>query len=471
MVLKIYNTQARRKEVFIPLEKGKVKIYVCGVTPYDLSHVGHARSYVAFDVIRRVFEYLGYKVTYVQNFTDVDDKIIARAKKEGIDPLALSQRYIGEYFKDMDALGVKRADSYPCVSEKIPEIIHMVAALIEKGVAYEVDGDVYLDVSKKKDYGKLSAQPIEELKAGARIRLDEKKRSPLDFALWKKAKPDEISWPSPWGEGRPGWHIECSVMSMELLGSTLDIHGGGQDLIFPHHENEIAQSESYSGRPFVRYWLHNGLVTVEGQKMSKSLGNFITIRELLTRHDPHALRFFLLSAHYRHPLDFSERALEDANKGLKRIQTTIFNIKNAMTYASNKGDDSFRGKINSAKKDFLQALCDDFNIPGAIATLFTFTREINAYVAENPGKADLEDALEILRELTGVLGLSFKEEAPELVKGLIEEIIQIRVGFREKKDYEASDNIRERLLSLGISIEDRRQGTVWRFIVSSESQL
>jgi cysteinyl-tRNA synthetase len=470
MVLKIYNTATRKKEVFTPTEEGKVGMYVCGVTPYDLSHVGHARSYVAFDVIRRVLEYLGYRVTYVQNFTDVDDKIIERAKKEGIDPLELSRRNIAEYFQDMDALGIKRADSYPRVSEKIPEIIEVVKSLVEEGLAYEVDGDVYLDVSKNMGYGKLSGQRVDDLKAGARVDVDKKKKNPLDFALWKRAKAGEISWPSPWGDGRPGWHIECSVMSTAALGATLDIHGGGQDLIFPHHENEIAQAESYTGKPFVRFWLHNGLITVEGQKMSKSLGNFISVKELLLKHSPQSLRFFLISAHYRRSLDFSNRALRDAEKGLQRIQNTIFNIKNAIIYAFDETDPEFREIIDSARTRFVEALADDFNVPEALAILFSFVRKINIYLSENPVKANLDFALETLIELTGVLGLIFAEEVPELVKTLIEEIISVRSDLRAKKDFESSDRIRNRLSDIGILIEDRAQGTTWRFNVPSESQ-
>jgi cysteinyl-tRNA synthetase len=470
MVLKIYNTEARKKEVFTPLEEGKVGMYVCGITPYDLSHVGHARSYVAFDVIRKSLEYFGYNVRYVQNFTDVDDKIIERAEKEGIDPLKLSHRNIAEYLRDMDALGVKRADSYPQVSEKIPEIIEVVRALVEEGLAYEVEGDVYLDVSKKVDYGKLSGQPIEDLKAGARVDVDEKKKNPLDFALWKKAKSNEISWRSPWGEGRPGWHIECSVMSMELLGSTLDIHGGGQDLIFPHHENEIAQAESYTGQPFVRFWLHNGLITVDGQKMSKSLGNFITVKELLERFDPQSLRFFLLSAHYRRSLDFSERAVRDSKKGLMRIQNTIFNVKNALTYASDKTDSEFKEIIKNARIGFVEALEDDFNVPEALAILFRLVRKINTYVSESPGKANLDFALKTIKELTEILGLTFAEDVPKLVKELIEEIIRIRSDLRAKKDFESTDRIRNRLSERGIVIEDRSQGTVWRFAMPLESR-
>jgi cysteinyl-tRNA synthetase len=470
MVLKVYNTATRKKEFFTPIEKGKVRMYVCGITPYDLSHVGHARSYVAFDVIRRVLEFMGFEVRYVQNFTDVDDKIIERAKEEGVNPLELSGRYIEEYFRDMDALGVKRADGYPRVSEKIPEIIDVIKGLIEKKVAYEVGGDVYLDVTKKEGYGKLSGQDIEELKAGARVKRDEKKKIALDFALWKKAKVDEISWQSPWGEGRPGWHIECSVMSMEALGATLDIHGGGQDLIFPHHENEIAQSESYTDKPFARYWLHNGLVTVEGQKMSKSLGNFITVKELLERYNPQTVRFFLLSAHYKKPLDFSERAVKDAEKGLMRIQNTLFNIKNALVHAGDGGQDMFREKIDRTSRGFVKALEDDFNVPKALAVLFDFIRQTNTYAQEAPLQKSLNDALETIRELAGVLGLKFEEEVPQLIRDLMDAIIKIRSDLRAKRDFAASDEIRKQLLKIGIILEDHKEGTVWRFIVPLEPQ-
>jgi cysteinyl-tRNA synthetase len=465
MVLKVYNTAARKKEVFAPLEAGKVRMYVCGVTPYDLSHVGHARSYVAFDVIRRVLEYLGYDVNYVQNFTDVDDKIIERAKEEDVDPLELSEKYINEYFTDMDALSIKRADSYPRVSQKIPQIINMIETLISKKGAYEVDGNVYLDVLKKQGYGKLSGQEIKDLKAGARVAVDERKRNPLDFAVWKKAKPGEISWSSPWGKGRPGWHIECSVMSMESLGPTLDIHGGGQDLIFPHHENEIAQSESLTGKSFVRYWLHNGLMTVEGRKMSKSLGNFTSIKDLLKGHKPQTLRYFLISTHYRRPLDFSNRAIKDAEKGLQRIQSTLFNIGNAIEHASDASDDELKKLSESVKQGFIEALEDDFNVPRALANLFDFIREVNPYLEENPVKKSLVYAEVTIKELTAVLGLKFEEEIPAQVRSLIELIINLRAEMREKGDYEASDNIRKQLLALGILLEDRERGTVWRFKV------
>ena len=466
MVLRVYNTATRRKEVFKPLVKGRVSMYVCGVTPYDESHVGHARSYVAFDVIRRVLEYLGFKVSLVQNFTDVDDKIIERGKKEGVHPLELSRKYIEEYYRDMDALGVKRADSYPLVSEHIPDIIAMVKSLVEKGLAYEVTGDVYMDVRQKRDYGKLSGQPLKDLLAGSRVEVNEKKKNPLDFALWKKAKAGEISWESPWGKGRPGWHIECSAMSIKAFGPTLDIHGGGQDLIFPHHENEQAQSESYTDKPFVRYWLHNGLVTVKGEKMSKSLGNFITISELLKKHNPQALRFFLLSAHYRRPLDFSERALDDALKGLMRIQNTIYNLKNAIEYAGEK-EDGFEKTIQLAEDGFTKALEDDFNTPGALSILFDFIREVNVYAMEEAKKTSLEEALKTIEELAGALGLRFEEEVPPIVKGLIDLLLKIRSEMRTKKDFEASDRLRKQLLEIGIALEDRRQGTVWRFTADS----
>jgi cysteinyl-tRNA synthetase len=465
MVLKVYNTATRKKEVFKSLEKDKVKMYVCGITPYDVSHVGHARSYVAFDVIRRALEFLGYEVSYVQNFTDVDDKIIGRAKKEGQNPLTLSDRYIGEYFKDMDDLSVRRADSYPRVSEKIPDIIQVIEALIEKGIGYEARGDVYLEVKRIKGYGKLSGQTIDELVAGARVEVDVKKKNPLDFALWKRAEEGEPSWSSPWGEGRPGWHIECSVMSIFALGDTIDIHGGGQDLIFPHHENEIAQSESYTGKPFVRYWLHNGLVTVEGKKMSKSLGNFITIRELFETHSPQSLRFFLLSAHYRRPLDFSKRALKDSEKGLNRIQTTIFNVKNTMTHENDNAQAGFKQRIKEAKKGFRDALEDDFNVPRALAVVFDFIRELNSYTFEEPDRKSLEEALDALKEMGHVFGLSFEKEVEPRLQELIETIIEVRYELRAQKNFAAADEVRRQMLNLGILLEDQGERTVWRFVV------
>lgn len=464
MVLRIFNTATQTKEVFTPIEKGVVRMYVCGVTPYDLSHVGHGRSYVAFDVIRRSLEYLGYNVRYIQNFTDVDDKIIERAKKEGVDPLVLSDGFIKEYLRDMFSLGVKRAERYPLVSENIPEIIKTVKGLVEKGAAYVINGDVYLDISKKKDYGKLSGHPIEELKSGARVDVDTRKKSPIDFALWKKARDDEISWPSPWGSGRPGWHIECSVMSTLELGPTLDIHGGGQDLIFPHHENEIAQSELYTGKPFVRYWLHNGLVTVDGEKMSKSLGNFITIRELLDRHSPMVLRFFLLSAHYRRPLDYSERAIEDAGKGLRRIQNVIHNLRAATNDAFEREEDPFDLVIDGFIEEFRTSLEDDFNVPMVLSGLFEFIRGVNTYLAESPSKECLERALNALLDVTSVLGLTIEDKIPVIVEDLLRIIIRIRNDLRREKDFEKADHLRQELEDIGITLEDRTDGTTaWRF--------
>jgi len=462
MALVVYNTATRRKEVFTPLEEGRVRMYVCGITPYAEAHVGHGRSYVAFDVIRRALEYLGYEVRYVQNFTDVDDKIIARAREMGVEPLELSARYAEEFLEEMRMLNVKKADSYPKVSEMIGEIIGVVEALVEKGAAYEVDGSVYLDVSRVNGYGRLSGMPLEELKAGARVEVDERKRSPLDFALWKPAKQGELSWHSPWGEGRPGWHIECSVMSMKTLGPTIDIHGGGQDLIFPHHENEIAQSEAYTGKPFVRYWLHNGLVTVEGEKMSKSLGNVVSLKEVLKRHDPQALRFFLLSAHYRSHLDFSERAVADAEKAVERLKASLHNVRNAFQWASD-GVDSFRERAARARVDFTAALEDDFNVPRALAALFDFVRDVNTYITSEPTAQGLSAAEETLKELTRVLGLRIEEELPERVIALVELLLKLRSQLRARGDYELSDRIRAELRELGIAVEDRGERSFWRF--------
>ncbi len=470
MVLKVYNTLSRRKESFQPLEKGVVRMYVCGITPYDMSHVGHARSYVVFDFIRRSLEYLGYSVRYVQNFTDVDDKIIEKASSEGVHPLELSEKYIAEFYRDMDQLGVRRADSYPKVSEEIPAILKVVEGLIEKGKAYVLEGSVYLDVSKVEGYGKLSGQPIDELRAGARVTVDQNKRQPLDFALWKKAKEGEISWGSPWGHGRPGWHIECSAMATAALGPTLDIHGGGHDLIFPHHENEIAQSEAYTGKTFARYWLHNGLVTAGNEKMSKSLGNFILIRDILKQYSPQVVRFFLLSTHYRKPLDFSERALSDSLKGFTRIQNAIFNAKNSLKTASDVDDGGFDEPQGYIRKDFVDALEDDFNTPRAIAALFDYIRGLNVYLSGTPAKSALTAAIRTLHELTAVFGLHLEEEVPALTRDLIELLISLRADLRSKKDFEASDALREKLETVGVIIEDRKEGTIWRFTDSLESR-
>lgn len=472
MTLKIYNTLSREKEEFQPREEGKVSLYVCGVTPYDYCHLGHARVYLTWDVIRRYLEYRGYAVHHVQNFTDVDDKIIKRAGEAGCSPKEISEKFIAEYFVDMDTLGIKRADSYPKVTEHIGEIVAMVQGLIEKGYAYEVDGDVYFSIDAFTPYGKLSGRSLEDMQAGARVDVDERKKNPMDFALWKKAKAGEISWESPWGHGRPGWHIECSVMSLKYLGNSFDIHGGGADLIFPHHENEIAQSEAYTGcAPFARYWVHNGFVTVDEEKMSKSLGNFSTIKQVLEKYSPEVLRFFLISVHYRSPIDFTGERLAEAQKGLERLKNTAARLA---PYASLEGEESsaesqeLLGLIAQRKDEFIKAMDDDFNTALAIGVLFELARDLNRYLNEN--KKELVGAIaqggKLFKELTTVLGLLQKTEnqgdQSQLVDGLMSLILSIRQDARGKKDWGTADKIRDALKDLNIVLEDTPEGAKWK---------
>ncbi|MDD1756827.1 MAG: cysteine--tRNA ligase, partial [Methanomassiliicoccales archaeon] len=389
MSLKVYNTLSKHKEEFKPIHEGKVSMYVCGVTVYDDIHMGHARSMVVFDMIARYLRYRGYHVDHATNFTDVDDKIIVRAKEQGIPPLQLSSMYIDRYFKEADALGVRRADRYPKASEFIPQIEDLVRTLVEKGYAYRAaDGSVYFSMERVHDYGKLSGMKLEELRAGARIEPGEEKRNPMDFALWKGAKPGEISWDSPWGKGRPGWHIECSAMCMSLFGDTIDIHGGGNDLVFPHHENEILQSESATGKPLAKYWLHNGMLTVQEEKMAKSLKNFFTVRQVLSKHTKEEVRFYLLNTHYRGPLGYSDVALEEAAASLARLHNSYAELRSAAGTAS--GGEDAKGLVEKARKDFIEQMDDDFNSRAAIAIIFDLVREANRLMAD--GKLSKEGA-------------------------------------------------------------------------------
>jgi cysteinyl-tRNA synthetase len=460
MCLKVYNTLTNKKEEFTPLNDKKVRMYVCGPTVYDKCHIGHARCYVAFDVIHRYLEYSGYDVKFVENFTDVDDKIIKKSQEIKRDPLELAEQYIKEYFQDMDALNVKRADMYPRATEHITDMIAFVKKLVDTTAAYVVDGNVYFSVDKAEGYGKLSGVNIDEMKAGARIAVDENKKSPLDFALWKKAKPGEPKWESPWGEGRPGWHIECSTMSQKHLGETLDIHGGGQDLIFPHHENEIAQSEAFSGKQFVRYWLHNGFITIKEEKMSKSLGNIVPVEELLKRYSPETLRYFLVASHYRKPVDFSEESIEEAGKAFKRLSNTMDLIQNALKEPTGKEEFSPDGY----RKKFEEAMNDDFNTPEALSALFELARETNKRIEEKSiNKESLEKVLKTFNELGDVLGLFFQREVEELSEELLHILIEVREKAREKKLWDISDAIRDQLKELGIILEDSPHGTRWKF--------
>mgnify|MGYP006284924333 CR=1 FL=1 len=476
MGLKVYNTQSKRKEDFQPIRKGKVGMYVCGPTVYDDCHVGHARSYVAFDVIRRYLEYIGFNVTYVQNFTDVDDKIINRSREKGIPPLVLSEKYIQEYYEDMGRLNIRRATVHPKASEVIPDMINVVKGLIEKGYAYEVKGSVYFQVEKAKEiFGKLRHQSLEEMKDGARIEVDSEKRSPKDFALWKAAKAGEISWDSPWGEGRPGWHIECSTMANKYLGSTLDIHGGGMDLIFPHHESEILQSETYNGKSFVKYWLHNGFVEIDSEKMSKSLGNFFTVKDVLKKFEPMTVRFFLVYTHYRSPIDFSDKALEEAGRSFNRLRSfqkdlvsVVGELEEGEIPDFGEPSEQILDLVFQTKKEFTSAMDDDFNTRVAVATLFKMASSVRELSSESViSKADAYSILSIFRELSAVLGLDYsepekEEEIGELAGELIELLIEIRSDAREDKRWDLADHIRDRLYKMGIRLEDGER-TEWSF--------
>ena len=465
--LHVYNTLTNRKEKFYPTLEGQVRMYVCGPTTYNFIHLGNGRPIVVFDTVRRYLQYLGYKVTYIQNFTDVDDKIINRAREEGAEPLALADKYIQEYFQDADKLNVKRADTHPKVSDHIIEIINYVQGLIDKGIAYEVDGDVYFSVRKFDDYGKLSGRTLDDLLVGARVEVDTRKQDPLDFALWKKAKEGELSWKSPWGEGRPGWHIECSAMSCKYLGEEFDIHGGGSDLVFPHHENEIAQTESFQGKPMAKYWLHNGFITVNQEKMSKSLGNFFLLRDIFDKFDPMVVRFYLLSTHYRSPLDFDDEKLQVAQKGLERLANAYNQLEYGLKNASNNtGGEKLVEAARRAQNEFVKAMDDDFNTALAIAALFDLTREINTYFKEKElNKGALEEAKRVFDDLLEVLGVNLTVEKAgdsKLVEGLMEMVIEIRQTARKNKDFTTADLIRDKLKELGVTLEDTPQGAKWK---------
>lgn len=465
--MRFYNTLAGKKEEFVPLEQGKVKMYSCGPTVYNYFHIGNARPFIIFDTLRTYLEYRGYEVTFVQNFTDVDDKIINRANEEGITPLEVADKYIAEYFKDADKLGIKRASVHPRVTECIEDIIEFIRELIDKGHAYEVDGDVYYDTKSFDEYGKLSKQNMEELEAGARIGVDERKNNPTDFALWKKKKEGEIGWNSPWGEGRPGWHIECSVMSRKYLGDTIDIHSGGQDLTFPHHENEIAQSEGRSGETFANYWLHNGYINIDNQKMSKSLNNFFTVREIIENIDPEVVRFFLLSAHYRNPVNFSQELLDASKNGLNRL----YNAKNKLSFLLEKAEgvttENERGKkdeVEAFRHQFIEAMDDDLNTADGITAVFELAKYINTYAYEGSSKEFLALMKDVFEELTGVLNIVQKEKSADVDEAKILELIEQRNFAKKEKNYQEADRIRDELKEMGVELLDTRQGTTWKKI-------
>ena len=463
-MIQIYNTLTRKKEPFQPIEEGKVKMYVCGPTVYNYIHIGNARPAIAFDTVRRYLTYRGYDVTYVSNFTDVDDKIIRAANELGEDVRELTDRFIEAYHEDVGALGCQVADAHPRVTDHIEDIVEFIRVLIEKGYAYEVDGDVYFRTDRFEEYGKLSHQSIDELKVGARIEKNESKENALDFALWKKAKPEEVAWDSPWGKGRPGWHIECSVMAREHLGDTIDIHAGGQDLTFPHHENEIAQSEAHNDTTFANYWMHNGYINIENEKMSKSLGNFITVHDIRQQVDPKVLRFLMLSVHYRHPINFSKSLVESAANGLARIETAYENVNHRLEHSADLVDDraNWIDQIDEQVKAFVEAMDDDFNTANAIAAIFEIAKLANVYLLEEQTDREvLQQFSTQLEQLMSVLGIELGHEE-ELLDERIDELIEERLEARKNRDFARADEIRDLLKEEGIVLEDTAQGTRWK---------
>jgi cysteinyl-tRNA synthetase len=460
--MKIYNTLTRKKEEFIPMNDREIKIYVCGPTVYNYFHIGNARPFVVFDTLRKYLEYKGKNVNFVQNFTDVDDKIINKAKEEGLSPGEISEKYIEEYYKDVEALNVKKATVHPKVTENMNEIISFVGDLIDKGYAYEIDGDVYYSTRKFQEYGKLSKQNIEDLESGARIEIGEKKHDPLDFTLWKARKSeDEIAWKSPWGMGRPGWHIECSVMSTKYLGETIDIHAGGQDLTFPHHENEIAQTEAKTGKPFANYWMHNGYITIDNEKMSKSKGNFFTVRDIRKQYDGEVIRYFLLSGHYRNPINFSEELMEQSKNSLARMRNAKANLIHLIENGKGSITEAEKAELENLKKyreKFVEAMDDDLNTADAISAVFELIKDINTYVKDGSSKEFANECLSLLEELTGVLGLLRKKDETDNLDAEIQKLIEERQAARKNKDFKRADEIRDILKEKGITLKDTPQG-------------
>ncbi|EOU1109535.1 cysteine--tRNA ligase [Clostridium perfringens] len=465
--MKVYNTLNKKKEEFIPLTPGEVKMYVCGPTVYNFFHIGNGRTFIVFDTIRRYFEYRGFKVDFVQNFTDIDDKMIKKANEEGTTVKKIGDTYIKEYYQDADALNIERATVNPRATEFIGEIIKFVKGLVDKGYAYEVDGDVYFSTKKFEGYGKLSGQNIEDLQSGARISVDERKKDPMDFAIWKAQKPGEPAWNSPWGMGRPGWHIECSCMAKKLLGETIDIHAGGSDLKFPHHENEIAQSEALTGEPFARYWLHSAFVNVNNEKMSKSLNNFFTAREILERYDADVIRFLMLSAHYRQQLNFSEDLLESAKASVERIYNAIGNLENLIDEVSreemNEEEKAYLESLNKYKEKYIEKMDDDFNTADAITAIFDLIKDTNTNITINSSKELAQKALELIRELGAPLGM-FQKSTKGNLEEEIEALIAKRQQARKDRDFALADKIRDELKDRGIVLEDTPQGVRWKMI-------
>ena len=464
-MIRIYNTLTRKKEDFVTLEPNKVRMYVCGVTVYNDAHVGHAMSALVFDIIRRYLEFRGYEVKHVMNYTDVDDKIINRANALGEDPLKLSQRYIEEYSKELASLNILPATSYPQVSKTMPLIIEFIQGLIKKKAAYAApNGDVYFSVTNDDDYGKLSGRKIEDMQAGARIEIGEAKNHPMDFALWKAAKPGEIFWESPWGRGRPGWHIECSAMNLAELGEQIDIHGGGNDLIFPHHENEIAQTESYTGKPFARYWIHNGMLQLGGEKMSKSLGNIVSIKDFLSKRDADVMRMLVLSGNYRAPLIFNDETQDAAEKNLERLRAALRPVSSSSSGLDAEAAFALASQAEATRQSFIDAMDDDFNTPLALAALYELVKAINTARDGGANEAQLQPAQTTLRELTNVLGLRLAEKTGSSeMEAQVNALIAERNEARKNKQWKRSDEIRDQLKELGVTIEDSKDGTKWRW--------
>jgi cysteinyl-tRNA synthetase len=466
MALRIYNTLTRQKEDFETLEPGKVSMYVCGPTVYSKAHVGHAMSALIFDIIRRYLEFRGYQVRYVMNYTDVDDKIISRAQEEGRDPFELAEGYIQEFQSNLKALNVQPATVTPRATQEIEYITRMIQELGEEGYAYHADGDVYFRVTRDEDYGKLSKRRLDDMQAGARIEVDERKEHPMDFALWKQAKPGEPAWDSPWGKGRPGWHIECSAMNLHHHGEQIDIHGGGNDLIFPHHENEIAQTESLTGKPFARYWVHNGMMQLGGEKMSKSLGNLVTIEDFLAENDAAVLRIMVLNSSYRNPLTFTDEVVEQSRKALERMRSALRPAVTAQNQETKEAQETLSRQMEITRQGFLDCMDDDFNTAGALGHLFELVRAINQARDAGVNAQNLEEAQQLLISLTSVLGLTL-ENAPTVggeAAPFIDLLVEMRGELRKQKLWALSDQIRDRLNTLGIVIEDTKEGSIWRWI-------
>ncbi|EJL32449.1 cysteine--tRNA ligase [Brevibacillus sp. BC25] len=466
MGIQLTNTMTRRKEPFHTLEPGKVKMYVCGPTVYNYIHIGNARPAIVFDTLRRYLKYRGYEVTFVQNITDVDDKLIRVANQEGVTVKEVADRYTDAYNADLKSLNVTPPDIQPRVMQTIPEIIEFVQGLIEKGFAYESEGDVYFRTGRFQEYGKLSHQPLDDLQAGARVEINEKKEHPLDFVLWKAAKTGEVTWDSPWGDGRPGWHIECSAMALKFLGEEIDIHAGGTDLVFPHHENEIAQSECFTGKVFARYWLHNGMLNIDNEKMSKSLGNFLLARDLSEKFGGQLIRFFMLQGHYRNPINFSEELIEQAANGLDRIKTAYTNLSHRLdTVRAEEPNDQAQEQariIGELRERFIAEMDDDINTANAITVIFDIVKEANLYLRhQNVGETEVRAYMDLLVELTEVLGLEIAEEQ-ELLDSEIDALIEERTEARKARDFARSDEIRDLLAAKGIVLEDTPQGVRWR---------